>query len=123
MELAKEYALRVKDMAAAEQANAATAAHAAELKAQRQMLLDLRQESEGLLSDRDGQLQQSQEKHQASCVLLQSTLAVCTGEHGQYGSRRKSCSCADAQHKSYLDSLLIYSTAVVSPQYLVCDGL
>ena len=69
VELAKEYALRVKDKATAEQVNAAAAAHAAELKAQRQMLLDLRQESEGLLSDRDRQLQQSQEKHQASPII------------------------------------------------------
>ena len=114
MELAKEYALRVKDMAAAEQANAATAAHAAELKAQHQMVLDLRQESEGLLSDRDRQLQQSQEKHQASPVLLQDALASCTGEYGQSEAARKRCNGAGAQHNSYLDSMLIYSSCIIS---------
>jgi hypothetical protein len=57
LELAKDYALRVKDMAAAEQASVAAAAHAAELKAQKQMLFDLRQETDVLLSERDKQFQ------------------------------------------------------------------
>jgi hypothetical protein len=69
LELAKDYALRVKDMAAAEQASVAAAAHAAELKAQKQMLFDLRQETDVLLSERDKQLQQSREKHQVNMDL------------------------------------------------------
>ena len=64
LELAKDYALRVKDMAAAEQASAAAAIHAAEVRAQKQMVVELRGETDMLLGERDKQLQQAREKHQ-----------------------------------------------------------
>lgn len=70
LELAKEYALRVKDMAALEQANQAAAIHAQEIKAQKQMLFDLKQEMEGLLSERDKQLLQNNDKHQVASLNL-----------------------------------------------------
>ena len=56
-------------MAAAEQASAAAGAHAQELKAQKQMLFDMKQEMEGLLSERDKQLIQTNEKHQVRLPL------------------------------------------------------
>ena len=51
-------------MAAAEEATTAANLHAQQLKAQKQMLFDMKQEMEGLLSERDKQLVQTNEKHQ-----------------------------------------------------------
>lgn len=69
LELAKEYALRVKDMTAAEQANAIAAEHEREMKAQRTMLAEFQKESDSLLLERDRQMQQAHEKHQVSLWL------------------------------------------------------
>lgn len=82
LELTKEYALRVKDMAAAEQANQMAAQHAQELKVQKQSLFDLKQEMEGLLSERDKQLVLTNEKHQAgtyTCSVIRLRVKNCQG--------------------------------------------
>lgn len=101
LELAKDYALRVKDMAAAEQANTAAAAHAAELKSQKQMLFDLRQETDVLLGERDKQLQQSREKHQVRSVITGEGCFLAQGPESnrvavvseQKEKRHRCCTC------------------------------
>lgn len=107
LELAKDYALRVKDMAAAEQASTAATAHAAEVRAQKQMLFDLRQETDVLLGERDKQLQQNREKHQVdseghpvfrcpSCMTSVCVRAVASSEGGGFADNA-ACSGVTAQ--------------------------
>ena len=69
LELAKEYELRVKEMSAQEQQAALAAAHAEELRGQRQLLEELGREMEDSLSQRDKQLQHAGEKHQVNLAL------------------------------------------------------
>lgn len=64
LELAKEYALRVKELAAQELLSAQAAKHAEELRTQSQALLDLQKETDLSLAERDHQMQQADEKHQ-----------------------------------------------------------
>ena len=64
LELAKEYALRVKDVAAQEAQAATAAAHAQALQAEKRALADVRQEMETGQAAGDRLLQQANERHQ-----------------------------------------------------------
>lgn len=64
LELAKEYALRVKEVAAQEAQAAAAAAHSEALQAQQQLMEGLQQEMRANLVAHDKQLHQADERHQ-----------------------------------------------------------
>lgn len=66
MDLAREYALRVKELAAQEDLAAQAARHAAELEGQRNLWDQRRQQIEALLAERERLMHLADEKHQAS---------------------------------------------------------
>lgn len=74
VELAKEYALRVKELAGQEQQAASVAAHTKELQEERQRRQDLQTEMENSLAARDRQTQQADEKQQVCRLSAQRDL-------------------------------------------------
>lgn len=89
LELAKEYALRVRELAAQEQLAGQAEAHAEELRSHRQLLQAAEQQREHSLAERDRREQVALEKHQVHLGYANDTSQMMCARSSQANDDHK----------------------------------